>query len=288
MTGIGDLFAVRRVVVALDAATECLDAMEAAIELAQRMHAELEGLFVEDTSLTRLAGLPFVREVNLLTGAVQQIDVETAERQIRAMADMIHRQLQELAAPHKVRWSFRVMHAASEAELFAAASEGDLIVLGGRTRRITRHAQLEISTVRWMHLAGTPVLLLPGRFMPIRTIAAIVDDGAADRTLAAAAALQSALRESGALAEPARILALCTGASEASAEKTAGKARDILANWNVAADVRALKDGRDTVQATLRSAPDLLVVMAADSPLLSDEEGSRFLEALDQPALLVR
>ena len=49
----------RRILVALDASAHSHAALAAAVALAARLHAEIEGLFVEDINLLRLAELPF-------------------------------------------------------------------------------------------------------------------------------------------------------------------------------------------------------------------------------------
>ena len=54
---------IRRILVAVDASTHSLAALEAASVLAEVLNAELVGIFVEDINLLRLAGLPFAREV---------------------------------------------------------------------------------------------------------------------------------------------------------------------------------------------------------------------------------
>src|SRR5690606_9802109 len=58
-------FAIRRVVLGLDAVSELREAVDTAAALAKSWHAELHGLFIRDAGLLRLAELPFVREVTL-------------------------------------------------------------------------------------------------------------------------------------------------------------------------------------------------------------------------------
>jgi hypothetical protein len=56
-------FAIRRILIALDASPDGLSALETSAWLAARMNAELQGLFVEDESLLRIAEIPLAREV---------------------------------------------------------------------------------------------------------------------------------------------------------------------------------------------------------------------------------
>jgi nucleotide-binding universal stress UspA family protein len=90
-----DELIIRRILVALDASQPSLAALEAAVELATRLKAELLGLFVEDVNLLRLVGLPFAREINLSSAAVRPINGPTLERELKTWAA---RGLQILAA----------------------------------------------------------------------------------------------------------------------------------------------------------------------------------------------
>ena len=68
MTSSGAEFGIRRIMVALDGSAHASGAPEAAAALAARLHAELEGVFVQDIDLARLAALPIGREIQFLTG----------------------------------------------------------------------------------------------------------------------------------------------------------------------------------------------------------------------------
>ena len=60
----------RRILVAIDTSPHGSAALEAAARLATELRAELEGLFIEDINLLRLAGLPFAREIQLGDGVL--------------------------------------------------------------------------------------------------------------------------------------------------------------------------------------------------------------------------
>jgi nucleotide-binding universal stress UspA family protein len=289
MTTTDELFAIRRILVALDCATECFAALEAAMELAERVHAEVEGLFIEDINLMRLAELPFARELSLATGAAQRIDLGAVEREFHALAETVRRRFEERAAPHKLQWSFRVVRGLIEAELAAAAGEADLVILGGRMRPLTRHGRFGLPAERWTRLATRPVLLLPGTFKPIREVVAVVDrPAAAERTIAEAARLRSALAEAGAEAAGAPLAVRCLGATRKAAQETAKRAKEILAKRDIAADVQTLIGGVPELAAAMHDGEGRLVVIAADSPLVAGEAGVNFLDALEGPVLLAR
>ena len=119
----------RRVILGFDAAAPLnRAALEAAALLAQRMEAELVGLFIENVDLLHLAALPFTREIDLLSATSRDLDTERMERALRALARDAQRMLASVAGRGTLRWSFRVTRGALAAELLAAAGEADLLV----------------------------------------------------------------------------------------------------------------------------------------------------------------
>ena len=88
----------RRILVALDASQESMDALSTAAQMARRLHAELIGLFVEDENLLKLVQHPFAREVNLLTSVGRSLDTATLERDLKMQAALARRGLERVAA----------------------------------------------------------------------------------------------------------------------------------------------------------------------------------------------
>jgi nucleotide-binding universal stress UspA family protein len=126
----GNETAIRRILIALDASPASMAALEAAVELAERLDAELLGVFVEDINLLRLADLPFAREVGLHSASVRQISRAQVEQRLRAQANQARRALEELGMRSKLRTEFRVARGSITSELLQAALETDLIILG--------------------------------------------------------------------------------------------------------------------------------------------------------------
>jgi nucleotide-binding universal stress UspA family protein len=122
--------AIRRILVALDASTESLGALEAAALIAARLRAELIGLFVEDINLLRLAGLPFAREIGLPSAHAREFNTEDIEQRLRAQAERAQRALARTAGAMQLRWSFHVTRGQVVNELLAAASGTDFVALG--------------------------------------------------------------------------------------------------------------------------------------------------------------
>lgn len=119
---------IRRVIVGVDPTLQSRALLEAAVELAGKMEAELVGLFVEDQDLLHFAGLPFAREVGFASATRRTLDVESMERSLRALAKEAQRTLASVAGRTSVQWSFRIVRGSPAAELLAVAEEYDLVI----------------------------------------------------------------------------------------------------------------------------------------------------------------
>lgn len=131
---------IRRILVALDASTDSLAALDAAAKLAARVEAELVGLFVEDVNLLRLAGLPFTRELRF--PSLDPMTQEKMEQALRLQASQARRALSKAAETRAVRWSFQVVRGHVTPELLAAALSADLVTLGRASRPHKRPSRL--------------------------------------------------------------------------------------------------------------------------------------------------
>ncbi len=181
---------IRRILVALDASPHSLAALEAAVELAAMLHAELQGLFVEDINLLRLGELSLAREIYAHSATASPIDSRHVERQLRTQAERARQALAERADRAQVRWTFRVARGAVVSEVLAAAAEADLVTLGkvgwsviGR-RRLGATAQAIVSN------ASAPALISRQGARLGRSLLVVYDGSpAAQRALATAASL---------------------------------------------------------------------------------------------------
>ncbi len=121
---------IRRILVAIDASTQSLAALEIAAQLAADLGAELAGLYVEDINLIRLAALPAVLEIGGASARSRRLDEHRMSRQLRSQAARAAQAMAEVAGRSKVRWSFTVARGSIETELLQAATETDLLILG--------------------------------------------------------------------------------------------------------------------------------------------------------------
>ncbi|MFP4345164.1 MAG: universal stress protein [Anaerolineales bacterium] len=164
---------VQRILVALDASAHSRAALRAALELASRFGAQLEGLFVEDVTLLRLAALPFAQEVGHYSAIRRGIDQQQVERQLHVRSVQIRRTFYLRAREAGVDCTFRVVRGIVVTEVLTSAEEADVVVLGragwslSHARRMGGTARTLIEEVPTMTLIlqdgarlGTPVLVV--------------------------------------------------------------------------------------------------------------------------------
>ena len=123
-----------RILVALDRSPPGQAALETAARLAAELGAELQGLFVEDVNLLRLASLPFAREIAYSSAVARPLDTDATHRAFRAAADEVQRAVARTAERQHVRWSFQVTRGPVVQATLAAAKEVDVLIIGRRGR----------------------------------------------------------------------------------------------------------------------------------------------------------
>jgi nucleotide-binding universal stress UspA family protein len=273
-------FAVRRILVALDASTHSLAALAAAVELAAAMEAELEGLFVEDVNLLRLAALPFAREVRH-TASLEALDSARMERALKAQAAQAREALAAAAGRAQVHWSFRVVRGEVAQEVLQAAAQADLLTLGKQGRSRSPGARLGSTALRVaLHAPGA--LLLVEHGAPGGQPVLVLYDGSevAERALDAAARLA---RMSG---SPLIVLLLARAPDVATQLEQQARLR--IERRRVRPRYHALHEA--DVQSLLRvfESEGGLVVLSPRSAVLSEETIQKLLDRLRNPVLLVR
>jgi nucleotide-binding universal stress UspA family protein len=119
----------RRIAITLDAFEISAQAIEQAVKLAERMGAQLEGIFVEDIDLIQIAELPFLREFRTVSRSEDAVSLGRMEQELRALARRAERMLSEEAAQHNVACSFRIWRGSIDSDLLAADIEADVLAL---------------------------------------------------------------------------------------------------------------------------------------------------------------
>lgn len=151
----------RRILVALDTSPGSLRAIEHAAELAAEWKMDLLGLFVEDIDLLRLASAASATRFLYPTACEESLSVVNMESELRALAERARRELSRAAAQARVQWSFRTVRGRLPAEILLAASEVDLLSLGGA--RWSRSMAYRPPTVRGAAAAGVRPETAPAR-----------------------------------------------------------------------------------------------------------------------------
>ncbi|MGA3293340.1 MAG: universal stress protein [Candidatus Acidiferrales bacterium] len=190
MTDPGRAFAIRRILVALDASSHSMAALAAAAELAARLEAELMGIFVEDVALLRLADSPYAREILYPSATEAPLSRASMEAKLRAQSERARKAMEAAAEHSQVQWSFRAVRGEVTQEVLAAAGGADLLAMGKVGWSFGGEARMG-STAREAATSATPVLLLPEGGLPPDARVLVHYDGLPDgkRRLLAAAQL---------------------------------------------------------------------------------------------------
>lgn len=242
-------------------------ALAAAAALAASLQAELAGLFVEDINLLRMAALPFTRELGLASALLRPIEITDIEREFRRHAERTRKALEEAALASSLRWSFQVIRGQPLAAALSAASDADLLVVGG-----TAHAAAAIPQ------KGTGSLKT-ARGLRTRPVAVLYDGSPqAERALALAAALAQRVG--------CPLTLFVAADNEADFGNMRSRARDLLAASDGAATILWLR-GRDlptVAEAVAAATPDALVW----HDVLDSEQLAVLLSVVRCPLVLAR
>lgn len=151
---------IKRILVALDASEVNKGMLLAATSLANRLHAQLEALFVEDINLLRLAQLPIAREISASSRQVRQLTATDMEKQLRNQVERLRRFVQSTAQQARLKVEFRVLRGQVASELSQAVSPVDLIIIGKNTQLLRHSEKLGRITRNILMSANCHVLLM--------------------------------------------------------------------------------------------------------------------------------
>ncbi len=175
-------FSIRRMLVALDLSTAARSSLPEALRLATRLHAQAEGLFVEDARLMAICmgeGLPS-RHVSWVTGQSETLDSSAMEAGLRAQSAMLSRHVSTTATALRCECSLRIVRGIVAETLVAETDRDDLLVLSRRPGHV---GAVLAATVRRV---SAPVLILPpgenpgeGRILVLADTVGFVEHGLA-------------------------------------------------------------------------------------------------------------
>lgn len=118
----------RRIVITLDSAQVDAAELESLMRLANRLDADLEGVFVEDSDLLRLVEMTFLREFRPTSQRAERFQAGRIQQELRVLARRAERELAEMAERRGVSWSFRTWRGSIERELLSEV-EADVLAM---------------------------------------------------------------------------------------------------------------------------------------------------------------
>ena len=169
--------------------------MQLAVELADLLHLDLLGLFLEDIGLRDLASMPFSREFRPLGGGWHAFDPDRLSHDIELAARSIERKFLNAAKRLPTGYRFEVARG-SIAQTFASVSRIDDIVMiaepGSPAERATRQfARLVEGAFR----SAAAVMLVPPHVMRAKGPIVAIATSSGDPSILAAAAIAFAAKE---------------------------------------------------------------------------------------------
>ncbi len=273
---------IRRILVALDASTHSLAALDAAAGLAASLGAELIGLFVEDENLLHLAGLPFSREVSSSSATSQPMSTDKMEQALRLQASQARHALERAAERVRARWSFRIVRGQVTASVLTAALDADLLALGRVSRPVSRRSRLG-STARAASIEIKRSVLLMQHGSELNYPVLITYDGSPPSRQALTAAAQLAQ------ASAADLVVLILSATEEEHQSLMGEVKERVSEYNLSTRYHRLRQATvNNLARIIKAAQDCVLVLGGDNPLLRAEAIQELLDETDCPVMLVR
>lgn len=250
----------RRIVITLDTARIETRELERLTHLALRIDAELEGVFVEDSDLFRMAELTFLQEFRPTSRRTERIESARMEQELRAVARQAERALAKYAEHCGVPWSFRIWRGSIERELLTGL-EADVLAL--------------------MRLGE--VAMQPARRRPREVIAAYFDGSeGAGKALETAADLAAD-------SDQLSLQVLLAPGPDTNAADLRKRAEEMLGGYIGRTQYHSLvDDGLPELVRVLHEADSSALVMHRGSPLLGSTSLRQNLAQLGCPLFLVR
>ncbi|MCC2111036.1 MAG: hypothetical protein KDJ16_03270 [Hyphomicrobiales bacterium] len=186
----------RRVVVEFGPGEQPERLLDAAARLASAVRADLSGLFIEDSALLDLAGLPFARALAPRPQPARSLRRPDMEAMYAALARRCQRDLEIAAKAARLGWTFEVLRGERHAILQSAGAGADFVVVSTEAEcqigidpfHSARQAASGVAGVVVVHkamraTARGPVVILDGDDKAAESIRAIAADLAAAQSV---------------------------------------------------------------------------------------------------------
>jgi len=173
----------RRIILGVDP-TSPDGGMRLAAEVARLLQLDLLGLFIKDTNLFDLAGLPFAREFRPYGGGWHSIDLEQISRDLDLAARTAERLFTDAARRSSVAGQFEVVRGSAADTLASRSRQGD-IVLVVEPSSPSHHAIRHLSEVTRAALRPeAAVLMAPTQMVDLQRAVVAIAAGPGDPSIA--------------------------------------------------------------------------------------------------------
>ncbi len=197
----------RRLLLGLPQNTTDYAFLDALVDLAEQLELELDAMFVQETALMDLAGLPGAREFRALGSGWHPIDVSQLTLQLEQAAAAARRLFEDAVRDARIAARFSLSRGTA-AKSIGSAGAGDIVAIvqpASAAERVTQQFSRLIDAAIRSHAA---VLLVPCRIArstgPVAAVAARDDDPAIRMALTVAAGTGAGVVVFGPLDETAR------------------------------------------------------------------------------------
>ncbi|MEA3407646.1 MAG: universal stress protein [Chloroflexota bacterium] len=273
---------IERILVALDASPHSLSALQAASELATRLRAKLEALFIEDVDVRRLGALPFAEEVGIFSARCHPLDAVELTRQLEAQARRMRRRFRRITEWSSVQCTFRRARGRVVPEILEAALEADMVILGKEAWATFETGRLGAAVRQVLSQIPIPTLILQAGARVELPVLAIYDGSqAAHRALSVAATL--------AKRDDFRLMVLILADESEAAGRLQARAGTWLEGRGLDVRYQILTEASASRLAVLVARQGYgTVVLPRQSSTIQDEAVLDFLDETEVPVLLVR
>ena len=169
--------------------------MRLAVELADLLHLDLLGLFLEDTSLRDLASIPFLREFRPLGGGWQTIDLDRLSRDFELAARSIERKFMGAAKRLPTGYQFEVARGPMAKTFSSVSRTGDIVMIVEPWSPVERATQQFSWLLEAAFQSAAAVMLVPPHIVRTKGPVAAIVTSPDDPSLHAAAAIALAAKE---------------------------------------------------------------------------------------------
>ena len=250
--------------------------MQLAVELADLLHLDLLGLFLEDTSLRDLAGIPFAREFRSLGGGWHAIDLDRLSYDFELAARNIERMFTQAAKRLPTRSQFEIVRGPLAKTFASVSPTDDIVMIVEPVSAAERATQQFIWLLQAAFQSAAAVMLVPPPSLeakgPMVAIAATPDDP----SIHTAAAIAIAAKE--------KLVVIEADGHDANDHHVHTLATDDLAVERISAARIALPDPAICAQA-FRQTQERLIVMTRGA--FEDATASTIAAARRVPVLVI-